>query len=195
MPKLGPSAIESARKYELQRQNCFEVQLPVPAALGLSTAMETITLAAESTSLPTWTNEELTIPGGNRDFKIAGKMTFNSTNLTLKDFIEADTAGILAAWKKLIGDPETGRMAWAYQYKVNAKWIEYAPDGTMGRIWVLHGAWPQEVNFGTLELSTSDKKPVEVTLAYDWPERFSAGSDESALTAELDSAVSAIERL
>lgn len=156
---LGASHLAS-EGWEVQRQNNFEISI---AGVG----GRTLTLAVESGFLPAESNEIIELNYGNSKVKVAGIATFEDGTLTLKDAISQDIEGIVRDWRSQVYDPETDRVGLAVNYKKQGRVIQYAPDGSMERTWKIIGAWPSNVNYGTLDYTASDKKTIELTITYD----------------------------
>lgn len=161
MSFLGPSHLGNNLQYEAQRQNNFEIFI-----YGVA-GSEHITLATTSAPAISESNEEVVLPYGNRDVKVAGKVTYDTGPLTLKDLIPVDIARYIDEWRRQVFDPSTDAIGFAANYKKEARVVEYAPDGSFARSWVLEGCWPQAVNYGTHDYSGSDAKAIEVTLSFD----------------------------
>lgn len=159
---------------ELQRQDNFELHI-----LGLSLESEAegakdnnLVFAVETAALPSTSNEEVNVPWGNRVIKVAGKVAFDSQSVNLKDFIGADIEALIWKWRCQVYNPETDQVGWAAEYKKEALLYEFSPEGTIARIWKYVGMWPQQVNFGSLDQSSGDKKMIECTLSYDYAFRY-----------------------
>lgn len=161
--------------YEPQRTNHFEVYIFIPQILYNGDAEKTeaarkyITLATESFSVPGIQVQEVTIPYGNTNIKLAGTAQITGANsLTCQDYIGADVEGIIYAWQNLVYNPETSQIGWAYNYKTDAKVLEYSGDGECLASWVLRGVWPSNVQYGNgLAKNNGGIKKISVTLAYD----------------------------
>lgn len=161
--------------YEPQRTNHFEVYLFLPALLtGGDTAKveqqrKYITLATTDFSLPNISTTPIEIPYGNTKIKLAGTVEYGGADsLTCVDFIGADVEGILYNWQNLVNNPETGQIGWAYNYKTDAKVLEYSGDGECLATWILKGVWPSGVAYGdTLSKGDSTVKNVVATISYD----------------------------
>lgn len=162
---LGAMHMSNERNYEVQRTNHFEVIFE-----GLS---EDITLAVSSCSLPTISQDPISLSFGNSDVKVAGKLSFDDVSLVVKDFIVADIERQCYEWRRQVGDPETMKVGWASDYKRNGRLYQYGPDGTCVRTWRLKGCWPTSMQMSDGSYDGSDKKeitlPISVDLAY--PER------------------------
>lgn len=161
--------------YEPQRTNHFEVYIYLPTIItnGDTTLNNTyrkyITLATTDFSLPNISVSPIEIPYGNGKIKLAGSVEYGGADsLTCVDFIGADVEGILYAWQNLVYSPETGQIGWAYNYKTDAKVLEYSGDGACLSSWILRGVWPSAVDYGnSLSKGDSQVKNVSVTLSYD----------------------------
>ena len=156
---LGASHL-ATEGWEVQRSNNFEISI---ADVG----GRTLTLAVESGFLPSEENEIIELNYGNSKVKVAGIVSFQDGSLVLKDAIAQDIEKIIVDWRKLVYDPETDKIGFAVNYKKQARVIQYAPDGTMERTWKIIGAWPSNVEYGELNYTSSEKKTITVTLAYD----------------------------
>jgi len=174
---LNPIAIglHNNTLYEPQRSNHFEVYIYLPAILcnGDAAKIEQwrkyITLATTDFSLPSITVAPVQIPYGNTKINLAGSVEYGGADtLTCVDFIGADVEGILYAWQNLVYNPETAQIGWAYNYKTDAKVLEYSGDGECLSSWILRGVWPSGVTYGdSLTKGDSAVKNVSVTLSYD----------------------------
>lgn len=159
MPKTLDARHLSARKYETQRQNNFEIQI--------SDLSEDIMFAVVSFPLPTRANNVIEVPYGNAPIKVAGTATFTGGDLVLRDFMEADIEAKIDAWQKQVYNPDDGSIGWAADYKRQATVYEYSPDGQFIRTWTLEGCWPSSVAYGNLDNTSGDLKQITITLEYD----------------------------
>ena len=164
MPKYGPMHMSNVKTYEVQRTNWFYVTiaLKIPGVVD-----NDITLAVESITLPSVTNDPIELAYGNSKVKVAGQATFDDVSLVVKDFIEADIELALSKWRKQVYDPQTDLMGWAATYKKNASVTQYGPDGTKLRKWILEGVWPSNLDLGELNYDGGDKKIITMALAVD----------------------------
>lgn len=196
---LNPIAIglHNNTLYEPQRSNHFEVYIYLPAILcdGDAAKIETwrkyITLATTDFSLPNITVSPIQIPYGNTKINLAGQVEFGGADtLTCVDFIGADVEGILYAWQNLVYNPETSQIGWAYNYKTDAKVLEYSGDGECLSSWILRGVWPSAVTYGdSLTKGDSSIKNVSVTMSYDLAYRkFGTSTRSTAQTAASNAA-------
>lgn len=178
MYALNPVALglHNNTLYEPQRTNHFEVYIYLPDVIAGGDASRAeqlrkyITLATTDFSLPNYTTEPKEIAYNNTKIKIAGNTSFGGADsLVCNDFIGADVEGILYAWQNLVFSPETGQTGWAYNYKTDAKVLEYSGDGACLATWILRGVWPSSIEYGQ-SLSKNggnEVKQVTVQLQYD----------------------------
>tara|TARA_R110000824_G_scaffold39368_3_gene119161 strand:- start:266 stop:832 length:567 start_codon:yes stop_codon:yes gene_type:complete len=167
MPKasMGAGFLAAAGgSWEPQRQNAFEVEI-----YDLPMGEEIISLSVDTASLPSITFGEIELNHLNERRYVAGGVTFETTSLVCKDFVNQDVMKSLNAWSQQVYNPFNGRMGFASDYKKSASIFLYGPDGGSDRAWNLIGCWPQTVNFGgTLDQSAKDAvSTMELTVRYD----------------------------
>lgn len=164
---LGASHL-ATDSWEIQRTNNFEVSFSgLDTKIGAGTN-RIITLAVESGFLPAETSNVENLNFGNTLVKVAGTTTYNNGTLVVKDDIVQDVENIIREWRKLVYNPITDAVGLASNYKIDGRVIQYAPDGTMERTWVLKGVWPSAVDYGQLDYtSQGGKKTISITLEYD----------------------------
>lgn len=166
--------------YEIQRSNNFEF---VVTGLGnkllragyqkedsnstIQNAEEVIRLSVESTFVPTFNQEPIVIKRGNSVMKAAGVPTFAEGNLVVRDFIGADTKSALMAWQNLSYDVRTEKVGRMSDYKKDCYLLEYTPDWTLVRQWVLKGCWIAGITMGEFSHESSDKRVITANIQYD----------------------------
>jgi hypothetical protein len=107
---------------------------------------------------------------------LAGKFTWSPIQITMHDPIVQSAAQKLMTWVRRNYEPLTGRMGYAegpgasdepvgYKQTVTLKLLD--PQGTVAELWELRGAWPQDVNFGDLDMASSDNVEISFTLRFD----------------------------
>jgi hypothetical protein len=163
-PILGPSKLGATRAYEIQRVYNFEIRI-----YGVAGAdMETLTYACEKAPQINESNSPIDVPYGNRAVKVAGKAKFeNGGSLVVRDFIQSDTSGIVVKWRKKVYDVTNDAVGFAADYKKQARIMEFAPDGSIPRTWILDGVWPSDVKYIEHSMTSGDLGTIEITLAYD----------------------------
>ena len=122
LPELTATRFNQ-REYQLQRKNHFEV------FFGGNFIDKDLKFMVVSFPLPKETTEATDVNYFNQTIKTAGRTTFDTTQMVLRDTIDYDTELKFLDWRKQVYDPETGRMGLAADYKTKAQVIEYTPNG------------------------------------------------------------------
>lgn len=155
------SLAQQEGSYEPQRAFTWVISI---YGLQGSRALE---LSLRTGFLPTDGSEEIEIPYMSCRIYVAGKKTLDSGTLTFVDYVDRNISGIIAAWRKMVFDPETGAVGYASKYKKTANVTLYSPDFSVERVWLIKGLWPQNVVYGQIDYATSDVVNVECTMRYD----------------------------
>jgi hypothetical protein len=116
---------------------------------------------------PQATFEETTIDWLNAKRYLSGKMAWNPIAITTHDPIAPSAAQKIMDWVRLNYEPLNGRMGYAEFYKKNIQLKVLDPQGTVVELWDITGAWPMDVNFGDLDMSSSDPVEITFTLRFD----------------------------
>lgn len=165
--------------YEPQRTNNFEVQIVgldrlVYPANGKSTfsqpsnASELVTLSVASYSAPQINISTISVAYGNNTLKYAGKPEFPDSSIVLNDYIGINIERILSNWQKTVYDYDTQKIGLAENYKRDAYLLEFAPDGSNLRQWMLHGCWPAQLQLGDFNQEGGSVRQCTLSLVYDW---------------------------
>lgn len=134
----------------------------------ITNAQEVLRLSVDSTSIPMFTQEVITVPRGNSTVKFAGRPTFPSGSLVVNDWIGADTKSALMAWQNLSYNVNTDRVGNAADYKKDCWLIEYTPDFTRQiRQWKLKGCFISGLSEDAFSMSSDGKKTINATIEYD----------------------------
>ena len=175
--------------YEPQRSNTFEfvvADLDGIAMVGATNpnsvfrnAQEIIRCSVVVAPVPHFTQSTVEVKRGNTTMKFAGTPTFDAGQITLNDFIGANTKEILMAWQNLSYNVKTEKVSALARtnYKKDCYLIEYAPDFVKVRQWVLHGCWISGISEDDYNSESSDKKTIQATIQYDWAELDTTGLD------------------
>lgn len=103
---------------------------------------------------------------------IPGKGTWETVTITYYDVAVQDGAGNVGLWTWLANvydytNPVTLRQnSIRRHYAANGVCTLYDGCGTGLEQWTLGDCWPQSVNFGELDYSSSEECTIEVTLRY-----------------------------
>ena len=167
MPTLGSSHF-ATESWEIQRTNNFEISIAGLDTLVGAGSARLVTLAVESGFLPTENSNVVELNYGNTLTKVAGTTTYSNGQLVVKDAIQEDIENIIVQWRKSVFDPDTDKVGLAFNYKMDARVVQYAPDGSMERTWKLQGVWPSSVDYGAVDYTSQGaKKTISITLEYD----------------------------
>lgn len=157
--------VEAKGAFEPQRTANWLIEIhDLPGGDGDT---DLIALSLETGFLPNFSNEEISLGYLNEYRYAAGKALFEAGELVVKDFVDRETAGALLRWSRQVYDPSTGQVGFAADYKKEAHILLFGPNGTKLRVWKLRGVWPQARNFGSLDMTSSEKVTITTTLRYD----------------------------
>ena len=162
--------------FEPQRQDNFALE--IVGLRGGQNDSDIITLSLATGFVPRLSHEEVAIPYGNSYVYVAGKMVWDAGNVVLRDWVDRNTADVVKQWQLQVGNPSTGQIGLARNYKKIAYVVLFGPNSTgpetgefatFERQWQLVGAWPIAVNYSanTLDQSSSGQVMIEMTLRYD----------------------------
>lgn len=158
---LGASHLAS-QGFEVQRTNNFEIQI------DNVTKVRPLILAVVSGFLPNESNEVISLNYGNTTITVAGKANANgSGSLVVRDLVQEDIEQVIDEWRKTVYNKETDAIGFAADYKKPAYVTQYAPDGTLLRVWNLEGVWPSAVDYGQVSYESPGVKTINITLQYD----------------------------
>ena len=97
----------NTKQFQLQRKNHFEIQFGKNSN-GTSFIDSDLRFMLASFPLPKETTESSDINYFNQTIKVAGKTTFDTSTMVLRDAIEYDTELKFLNWRKQVYDPEKG---------------------------------------------------------------------------------------
>lgn len=158
---LGASHLASAG-FEVQRTNNFEIQIDNVSKV------RPLILAVVSGFLPNESNEVISLNYGNTTITVAGKANANgSGSLVVRDLVQEDIEQVIDEWRATVYNKETDAIGFAADYKKPAYVTQYAPDGTLLRVWNLEGVWPSAVDYGQVSYDSPGVKTINITLQYD----------------------------
>jgi hypothetical protein len=88
--------------------------------------------------------------------------------ITLYDPIVPSGAQQVMEWVRLGHESITGRKGYSEFYKKTIKIEMLGPVGDVVETWTLYGAFPLQVNFGELDMTSNDPAQIELQIAYDY---------------------------
>lgn len=166
--------------YEVQRSNNFEFivtglsNLLRPGATGYESnayfnmdAQKVLRLSVSKAPIPHYTQGTIEVRRGNNMLKYAGVPTFASGQISVIDYIGADSKSVLMAWQNLSYNVVTEKVGLVEDYKKDCYLMEYSPDQQLVRKWKLYGCWVSGISEGDYDSETNDKKQITATIEYD----------------------------
>lgn len=147
--------------FEPQRQFHWTIIVPI-AHVGAPY----LSLAVESARLPKRSIEPITLDWLNEKRYVAGKTTWETIPLTVKDFVDKPVLDLLLTWQNKAVDANTGAMGYAKEYKYEVPLVTFDVK-MIPRVWTLKGCWITDLDPGQLSMTTNDKVTIEATLRYD----------------------------
>lgn len=158
---LGASHLASAG-FEVQRTNNFEIQIDNVSKV------RPLILAVVSGFLPNESNEVIALNYGNTTVQVAGKANAHGNgSLVVRDLVQEDMEKVIDDWRATVYNKDTDGIGFAADYKKPAYVTQYAPDGSLLRVWILEGVWPSAVDYGQVSYDSPGVKTINVTLQYD----------------------------
>ena len=149
---MSAGILDGPNGYEPQRQNNGLLYVVIP---GLdSTPLQ---LAIRSFNLPMEQNGVVQVGHLNEKRKFAGNVEYQNINCQVYDYIDLDTAGFIAAWRKRVYNPANGKIGWKRSY-AGAGYINlFGPNGQYTRTYNLIGVWPSQYDPGGQVEQESDQ--------------------------------------
>jgi hypothetical protein len=121
-----------------------------------------------TSSRPNWSTEETEINHLNAKTWIPGKTSFETLTVTYYDVANQEMRS-LYNWLATVydfTDPVNLRQAEKRDWDATGVLNLYDGCGTLLEQWQLNHMWPQAVNFGELDYSSSEIATIELTLRY-----------------------------
>jgi len=117
---------------------------------------------------PSLNNNPITLEHINLKRYVKGKSEWQPIEVTLYDPVVPSAAQAVMEWVRLGHESVTGRNGYADFYKKDVTINVLGPVGDKVEEWTLKGAFPESVNFNTLDWATSDALMANMTLRYDY---------------------------
>lgn len=130
-------------------------------------AQEELRLAVVSANIPHFSQTPIIERRANSVQKFAGTPEFDEGEITVRDWIGADTKGILMSWQHQSYDVKTDKIGLVSDYQRDCWLIEYTPEWQEVRKWLLQGCWisrisEQPYNHG----ANTDVREITATIQY-----------------------------
>ena len=145
--------------YEPKRKNRWVLRFP--SELGIQEWF------VSTSSRPQITNEVTPIPFLNTSTYVVGRFEWQTIAVTFRDPIGPSAAQALMEWVRLHSESVTGRQGYAAGYKKDIELEMLDPTGVVVEKWILQGTFLSDVNFQTLDYSSSDIATIDATLRPD----------------------------
>ena len=122
----------------------------------------------KAASRPQINFEVVTLDHINVKRKLQGKGEWQDMTITLYDPIVPSGAQQVMEWVRLGHESITGRKGYSEFYKKTIKIEMLGPVGDIVETWTMYGAFPLQVNFGELDMTSNDPAQIELQIAYDY---------------------------
>lgn len=143
-------------EFEPLRRNRFIVRFP--SDLGIQEWW------VASASRPSITIGSTEIPFLNTSSYVAGRYSWESITITLRDPIGPSASQAVMEWVRLHAESVTGRMGYAVGYKRDLIIEMLDPTGTSVSMWILKQCQITNAKFGDLDYSQDDIATVELQI-------------------------------
>lgn len=112
--------------------------------------------------------DPIEVPHFNVTNKVAGKPTFDTIELVVRQTFQPDAIAKIWQWVTKVFDPETGKVGYAADYKKTGTLIQYDQKGEEIASWTLYGVWPSSVTGIDHNYDGADPIQVSITLSVDY---------------------------
>ena len=144
---------------EPKRKNRFIIEFP--ADLDFAEWM------VQTAGRPKMSINETEIPYMNTSSWVAGKVLFETMDITFIDVIGPSTSQKVMEWVRQHFESSTGKMGYATNYKKNLTLKMLDPVGEEVEKWIIYGAFITSVDFGDLDMAADDLTDLTITVRYD----------------------------
>ena len=144
--------------YEPLRKNRFILRFP--DELGIQEWW------VSTASRPKYTSDEVAIPFLNTETYVIGRFRWETISVTFRDPIGPSATQALMEWVRLHSESVTGRQGYAASYQKDVELDMLDPNGVTVQKWVLERCQLNDVDFGSLDYSSSDLADITATLRF-----------------------------
>jgi hypothetical protein len=117
---------------------------------------------------PSISNNPVTLDHINLKRYVKGKSEWGTIEISLYDPVVPSAAQACMEWVRLAHESVTGRNGYADFYKKDIVINVLGPVGDKVEEWTLKGAFPENVNFGSMDWATGEPIMVSMTLRMDY---------------------------
>lgn len=113
--------------------------------------------------------KELDVQHLHETIYLPGKPEWKTVSLTLFDIDNNKRVNPVYLWLKSFYDPKEGTFGTSYEFKKNidVNLELYSGCGELLEMWKFESIWPQDIQFGDLDMDLSDVLTCDLTLRYD----------------------------
>ena len=122
---------------------------------------------AKTAERPKKQHGDITIDWINEKRYLAGKGAWQEMAIELYDPVAPSQAQKVLEWLKLVHDDSTGRMGYSSVYKKNFFLKMLGPGAEVVEKWQAIGAWPKDIDPGSLDYSDDAAMTVKFTIKAD----------------------------
>ena len=128
---------------------------------------ETLRLAVVRANIPHFSQTPIVERRANSVQKFAGTPEFDEGEITIRDWIGADTKSILMSWQNQSYDVKTDKIGLVSDYQRDCWLIEYTPDWQEVRKWILEGCWISRISEDPYDHgNNTDVRQITATIQY-----------------------------
>jgi hypothetical protein len=98
---------------------------------------------------------------------VVGRFKWETISVTFRDPIGPSATQALMEWVRLHSESVTGRQGYAAGYKKDIELELLDPTGVVIEKWILQGTMLNDVDFGSLDYSSSEIAEITATLRFD----------------------------
>lgn len=157
----------AAQAGAFEPQRSYNWLLELTGAAVSSDDAEIIRLSLDSFAAPEEKNEPIEDHFLNESRFVPGKVSYETIPLVISDYVDVQTAAAMKRWSQKVQNPNTGKTGLAKDIKVEGRLLLFAPDGTLERVWILSGMYPEGRKWGELDMSSNEAVKIECTMRYD----------------------------
>lgn len=111
---------------------------------------------------------EIEVQHLNETIYLPGKPEWKTITLTLYDINRNFSGNPVFNWLLKMYDPDQGNFSSFNSFKKKEAYLElYGGCGELLEKWIFESVWPQDIQFGDLDMDSSDVLTCDLTLRYD----------------------------